>query len=237
MSQKKRSYLIGCLCTVLGLSTIGLAEDGMERQLQLAGDNANQLQAFLKSASEQHGESGARAARFLVENMPPRDLKSLQAPFLLENLALALKARDTFPWAKTVPEEIYFNDVLPYASLDETREPWRAEFYEIASQIVKDATTATEAAQLLNRDFFNRIDVHYNTGRKRPNQSPSESRKLKMATCTGLSIILVDACRAVGVPARVAGIALWPSKTGNHTWVEVWDGHWYYLDFCTFPTT
>lgn len=200
----------------------------MERQLQLAGDNASQLQAFLKSASEQHGESGARAARFLVENMPPRDLKSLQAPFLLENLALAIKARDTFPWAKTVPEEIYFNDVLPYASLDETREPWRAEFYEIASQIVKDATTATEAAQLLNRDFFNRIDVHYNTGRKRPNQSPSESRKLKMATCTGLSIILVDACRAVGVPARVAGIALWPSKTGNHTWVEVWDGRWFY---------
>ena len=42
-----------------------------------------------------------------------------------------------------------------------------------------------------------------------------------MATCTGLSIMLVEACRAVGIPARVAGIASWPGRGGNHTWVEV----------------
>ena len=49
-----------------------------------------------------------------------------------------------------------------------------------------------------------------------------------MATCTGLSIILVDACRSVGVPARVAGTPLWTNKRGNHTWVEVWDGEWHF---------
>ena len=39
-------------------------------------------------------------------------------------------------------------------------------------------------------------------GRKRNNQSPQESIEQGKATCTGLSIILVDACRAVGIPAR-----------------------------------
>ena len=50
-----------------------------------------------------------------------------------------------------------------------------------------------------------------------------------MATCTGLSIMLVEACRAVGVPARVAGIASWPGRGGNHTWVEVWDDGWHFV--------
>ncbi|GAB4547531.1 MAG: hypothetical protein Tsb0013_07370 [Phycisphaerales bacterium] len=41
---------------------------------------------------------------------------------------------------------------------------------------------------------------------------------------TGLSILLVNACRSVGIPARVVGVAEWVSTPGNHTWVEVWDG-------------
>ena len=50
-----------------------------------------------------------------------------------------------------------------------------------------------------------------------------------MATCTGLSIMLVEACRSVAVPARLAGIASWPGRGGNHTWVEVWDNGWHFV--------
>jgi transglutaminase-like putative cysteine protease len=85
-------------------------------------------------------------------------------------------------------------------------------FYEKAKALARDCKTATEAVQVLNRDFFNRIQVHYHTGRKAPNQSPAESMASGKATCTGLSIIFVNACRAVGIPARVAGTALWTGK-------------------------
>jgi predicted esterase len=52
---------------------------------------------------------------------------------------------------------------------------------------------------------------------------------LGMATCTGLSIIMVDACRSVGVPARVVGTPQWSNKRGNHTRVEVYhDGKWHF---------
>ncbi|WP_372806509.1 transglutaminase domain-containing protein [Pontiella sp.] len=184
---------------------------------------------FMVAARQAHGALGERAAAFLVEHMPAADRAQLSADFLLENLELALKARETFPWAKAVPEEIFFNDVLPYAVLDETREAWRADYLETASAIVRDAKTATEAAQLLNRDFFDAINVHYSRKRKRPNQSPNESAELGKASCTGLSIILVDACRAVGIPARVAGTPLWTNKRGNHTWVEIRDGDWHFM--------
>lgn len=183
---------------------------------------------FIAAAQAKHGAAGEKAAKFLVEHMPAKDKETLGAEFLTGNLDLAFQARAEFPWAQAVPEEIFLNDVLPYAVFDETREAWRADYLEKARPLVKDAKTASEAVQALNRGFFNIVNVHYNTGRKRPNQSPSESAKLGMATCTGLSIILVDACRAVGIPARAVGTPMWTNDRGNHTWVEVWDGGWHF---------
>jgi hypothetical protein len=182
---------------------------------------------FVSRAAEEHGEPGRKAAEFLLAHRPDRD-REMDLGVLIENLDYAMRARKEFPWARNVPEEIFLNDVLPYAVFDETREAWRAEMYETAKAIVADCTTASEAAQALNREIFNAVNVHYNTGRKRPNQSPSESIAQGRATCTGLSIILIDACRAVGVPARGVGVASWTGKAGNHTWVEVWDGSWHF---------
>jgi dienelactone hydrolase len=183
---------------------------------------------FIAAAKARHGEAGEHAAKFLTEHMPAKDREALSADFLTNNLDLAFQARGEFPWAKQVPDEIFLNDVLPYAVLDETREAWRKDFLEKARPLVKDAKTATDAVQALNREFFKIVNVHYNTGRKAPNQSPSESMAINKATCTGLSIILVDVCRAVGIPARATGTPLWANERGNHTWVEVWDGGWHF---------
>lgn len=194
----------------------------------VVGLSAGTLDDFIDAARSKHGEAGERAARFLVENMPDTDRATLSLDFLNRNLDLAFQARTEFPWAAEVPEAIFLNDVLPYAVFDETRDPWRAELLELGRGLVKEARTASEAAQVLNRELFKGINVHYNTGRKRPNQSFKESRELGMATCTGLSVILVEACRAVGVPARAVGTPLWTNLRGNHTWVEVWDGDWHF---------
>lgn len=204
-------------CFVLGL--IGLSSFSF----------GGEVEDFVIAAKKKHGDFGEKAARFLVEGMPKSDRETLKKDFLMTNLDLALKAREEFAWSKEVTEEVFLNDVLPYASLDETREDSRTFFYSKCAELVKDATTTTEAAQAINKGIFNLIKVHYNTGRKAPNQSPAESIKLGMATCTGLSIILVDACRSVGVPARIAGTALWSNKRGNHTWAEIYDGgEWYF---------
>ena len=104
-----------------------------------------------------------------------------------------------------------------------------AGFYPKAKVLVKDAKTTTEAAMAINKGLFKIINVHYGRKRKAPNQSPAESIEISKATCTGLSIILVDACRSVGVPARIAGTAMWAEKRGNHTWVEIYDdGEWFF---------
>lgn len=200
-----------------------------DRLLALDEDLPIETDLFVADAGKAYGDRGRRAAWFLTDNMPPSDRGMLSEEFLMSNLDLAMQARTNFPWARAISEAMFLNDVLPYASLDEPRDEWRTDFYKMASEIVRDCKSAGEAAQVLNRDLFKRINVHYNTGRKRNNQSPAESMEQGKATCTGLAIILVDACRAVGVPARIAGVPQWAQKEGNHTWTEYWDGDWHFL--------
>ena len=216
------------LMMFVGPISFGQAKEAGEAALAKAGNNRIELQAFIAYAKEKHGEFGHRAAVFLVESMPETDLKQLDREFLNENIDFAMKAREEFSWCAKLTEELFFNDVLPYASLDETRERWRPDFYEKCRKLVAKASNPTEAVQALNSKLFNLINVHYNTGRKKPNQSPAESIAQSRATCTGLSIILVDACRSVGVAARVAGTPLWTNKRGNHTWIEIWDDGWHF---------
>lgn len=197
-------------------------------RLAAAGANAAAIRGLAEAATKEFGEPGTKAAAFLIAGMPERDLRSLTEDFLLENLRLALRTRDAYPWGKQVPDALFLDCVLPYAQLDEPRDPWRGKFHVQCSEIVKDCKTASEAAQALNRQLFKQIGVKYSTKRKRPNQSPQESIDQGLASCTGLSIILADACRSVGIPARIAGTALWANKSGNHTWVEVWDGDWHF---------
>jgi transglutaminase-like putative cysteine protease len=129
-----------------------------------------------------------------------------------------------------VPKELFLRDVLPYANLDERRDDWRGDFRARFAPLVAGCRSAAEAAQVLNRAVFPALRVKYHaTKRQKPNQSPQESAQIGYASCSGLSIILVDACRAVGVPARVAGTPLWADGSGNHTWVEVWDRQWHFV--------
>ncbi len=172
-----------------------------------------------------------RATAFLLATMPARDLRRLDPSFVKENVDLALAARREFPWAKDVPEALFLNDVLPYAALDEDRDPWRAQFLDMLRPVVAGCKTRREAILAVNAALRDLVKVDYNTKRRAPNQSPADSMRQGVASCTGLSILLVDAFRAVGIPARIAGCATWVTVQGNHNWVEVWDGEWHFTEY------
>jgi hypothetical protein len=203
-------------------------DDDVEQALVKAKDNRAELEKALAGVPKDQRTGMA----FLVANMPDGDLKSLRADFLLTNSDLAYKARAEVPWGKDVPEDVFLNDVLPYANVDEKRHAWRQEFCDLCLPVAKECKTPGEAAQKINEMVFKKLNVKYSTERKAPNQSPKESIEQGKASCTGLSIVLSDACRAVCVPARLAGTPLWANKRGNHTWVEVWDNGWHFTGAC-----
>lgn len=198
--------------------------DTVESALSQAGTNRHELVQALNRApvSQRNG------LQFLLENMPRPDLQTLSSAFLIDHLSLAYQAMADAPWATRVPAEVFLNDVLPYASVNERRDAWRKNLHDLCAPLVKECQTPGEAAQRLNQKLFGIVKVKYSTQRKRPDQSPLETMESGVATCTGLSILLVDACRSVGVPARVAGTPMWVNMRGNHTWVEVWDQGWHF---------
>lgn len=202
--------------------------DKVEQALKRAGENREEMVHALQKVDVKQRKSMA----FLITNMPQSDLQSLKAPFLLENVQLAAKARAMFPWGKKIPEELFLNNVLPYANVNEARDPWRKQFFEMCVPIVKDCKTPAEAAHKLNSELFKKVKVRYSTKRRIPHQSPAESMEIGMASCTGLSILLSDACRSVCIPARLVGTAQWATVPGNHTWVEIWDDGWHFTGAC-----
>ena len=211
--------LHSCLAAVVAAQSATVTDAAVTAALQRAGDHRAELEAALAAVPD----AQRSALRFLVAHMPDADLRSLSRGFLLQQVALACAARGEVPWGKALDEAMFANYVLPYAQANEAREDWRSGFKERFLPRVADCKTPGEAALVLNRQVFAELNVHYSTARKAADQCPSQSIAQGKASCTGLSILLADACRAVCVPARLISVK-WPHKPGNHTWVECWDG-------------
>jgi len=218
--------IFGCL---LLPAVSGFADDAaLQSALKNAGENRVQLEQALAQAPPDQ-QAGMK---FLIENMPQGDLQSLSAEFLLENSRLTWQALRESAWADKIPQEIVFDALLPYANINERRDAWRKEFFEKFRPLVQDAKSPADAAARLNQQVFPMVNVKYSTQRKKADQSPLESMASGLASCTGLSVLLVDACRAVGIPARIVGTPLWSDNSGNHTWVEIWDNGWHFTGAC-----
>ncbi len=196
----------------------------VEVALGKSGDNRGEL----AKALTQVPDAERAGLYFLLEHMPASDLKSLKAEFLLGNIALAYKARQESAWGNRLPEDVFLNDVLPYANINERRDSWRKELHDRFWPLVKDMQAPGLAGAKLNQVIFKELNVKYSTQRRRADQGPRESMESGLASCTGLSILLIDSCRACGVPARFVGTPLWTDKSGNHSWVEIWDDGWHF---------
>ncbi len=184
-----------------------------------AGDNRAELERAWSAVPD----AQRAALQFLLQHMPETDARSLDATFLLREVRQAHEARAAVPWGKDLSHELFLGYVLPYAQANEAREDWRTDFTTRFLPLVRACATPGEAARKLNETIFAVLKVHYSTGRARADQAPSASIAQGKASCTGLAILLADACRACCVPARLISVK-WPHKDGNHTWVEVWDG-------------
>lgn len=196
------------------------------------GEAGAKRQAWAEALKSQSGELRDSFA-FLLANMPDEDFDKLTPDFLARNVALAHEARKATPWAAAVPEELFRDQVLPYASVNERRDDWRKDFMDRFLPMVRDLKTTDEVVRKLNVEVFKTFGVAYHpTKRPKPDQSPYESIEAKFASCTGLSILLIDACRAVGIPARFVGVPQWTTVRGNHSWVEVFTDQWRFVGAC-----
>ena len=192
--------------------------------LKKAAQNRDEIKKLMRDVKDEHINS----AIFLISNMPSHDLQSLKSDFLVDQIKLAHKAWEKSPWHDEIPEQIFQQYILPYSNLNERRDNWRADFMKRLSEKAWSFDSPMDATIWLNTDLNDIFKVYFHaTKRPKADQSPFESIEAGFASCTGLSILLADCCRSVGIPARLVGVPLWTEVRGNHNWVEVWDGQWH----------
>jgi hypothetical protein len=197
--------------------------------IQASKKNASEIVAAIRDVPADQRESMA----FLISNMPARDLRMMPATVLLENVASARASFAASPWSAGVPRDVFLEAVLPYAHINERRDDWRADFTRRFRDVAHGAATQAAAVKILNQTVYETFDVVFDSNKRLKNeQSPYQTIDQNCASCTGLSILLANACRAAGIPARIAGIPEWPTGD-NHTWVEVYDPvdhRWHWIE-------
>jgi len=193
---------------------------------------------------------------FIVENAPDSDVQgpSRVPPSLLAStIESALATRRAHPhWP--IPAHVFFDAVLPYATLSEPREyewDWRAKLAPFMQGLIDQYAPAranlSQVIELLNARAWTfttpAIKFQASDANRVNAYSVRQVVEHKVSSCTGESIFLVAALRSVGVPARVAGVPHWQkgstlcpdgdasAQCGNHNWVEAWTGReWAFVD-------
>jgi hypothetical protein len=175
---------------------------------------------------------------FLNDNMPSWDVYNkaeLDEGILPLTLNISLLVRDIYSWAETVPKNIWKNYVLPYANVNEARENWRPLLHEKLSRLVVNdtfhANGTAQAVAVLNDQLWSELrkpqtGIYFKSDQTPFLLDPMSVLTYGFASCTGVSILFVDALRAVGVPARLVGTPMWNGNAseGNHNWVEIYMG-------------
>ena len=196
--------------------------DKVDETLRNAGENREELIKFLAQTDPVY----KKGASFLLAYMPYVDAIQAKAELLLDNINYAYKAKEEFSWSKDVPENVFLNYLLFYRNSQEPMENWRPFFYEKLYPVVKDLSSASEAAYAVNRWIADRVKYKYS---QREDQGPFETLKGGYGRCEELVIIYNDALRSIGIPARNAWTPYWTTQNDNHAWTELWaDGKWWY---------
>ena len=178
------------------------------------------------------------------------DVDGLEDGMMASVVAIALSAKRHFAYTDRLPKHVWREYVLNYASVNEGRTSIRKFLYQtVVTPLLLNTThprplTILQSVYILNAKMWNLLrpdGIVFQSG-----QTPAIFDSMSVivygyASCTGLAILFVEACRAAGIPARVAGTAAWNGilEKGNHNWVEILDddNEWKFMESSPNQTT
>jgi hypothetical protein len=181
----------------------------------------------LKSAEE--SRKMYQYLMFLYAYMPMSDLADYDFEFFEDQVKVAMEARKTFSWGKTIPDDIFRHFVVVYRVNNENLDTARSYIFHQLKDRIKDMSMY-DAALEVNHWCHEYVDYQPADART---SAPLATLKTSHGRCGEESTLTVTALRAVGIPARQCYTPRWAHCDDNHAWVEVWvDGKWWFLGAC-----
>jgi hypothetical protein len=237
--------------------------DGVARNLDLAASQMNDAELVTALNTYPAGTSKFKAVCFLIANLDKNayveyvnpkdplnpfspenedidwvreyvyDYASMTSALLIEDVEVAFKAREKFPWCKNLPEDVFFKYVLPYRSTQEPLVSWRPEMLSDLTPLVKGLHTSSEVAEkinICNRDRFHFDPLYYRHPEDRDIPTCLDAGA---GRCEDMSNLSNYSLRALGVPTTSDFTPWWPKGDNNHAWNTVYDnGKWHSFMGC-----
>lgn len=196
-----------------------------KQRKELAQGRSDALFSVFKQANREEKE----ALEFLYAYMPLSDLADYDGDFFLQQVRGALKARETFSWGNSIPEDIFRHFVLVYRVNNENLDSARQVFFNELKPRVENMTMY-DAALEVNHWCHEKVAYRPSDSRT---SAPLATVRTALGRCGEESTFTVTALRSVGIPARQCYTPRWAHTDDNHAWVEVWvDGKWHFLGAC-----
>ncbi len=169
------------------------------------------------------------ALEFLYAYMPLNDLADYDGTFFLQQVQYAFMAKDSFPWGKDIPEDIFRHFVLVYRVNNENLDTARKVFFQELKDRIRGMDMYHAALEV---NHYCHEKVNYRPSDERTS-APLATVRTSWGRCGEESTFAVTALRSVGIPARQCYTPRWASCDDNHAWVEVWvNGQWHYMGAC-----
>ena len=209
-------------------------------QWQTRKEAENELYDYLRQHVMQFDLPFLETMGFHEEDVGVDDLPDgLDLGLVGETILYALQSKIEFQYADELPIQIFRQYVLNYANANEARSNWRPLFWQKLRFLVQPTDNIPSVVHTLNANMWKILspvgqDLIYFKASSTPLVfDPMSILAFGYASCTGTAIMLVNALRTMGVPARLVGTAAWNQQRsmGNHNWVEVWYmGSWYFVE-------
>lgn len=150
-----------------------------------------------------------------------RDIETLSAEFLIDNIDNAFRVWEESPWHDEVDFDRFRKFVLPYRADNELlRIGWRDSLIKTYAPVVNGATSAKDAFERLRKAVNSvkrngRYDFPYV-------MDAVALRNHYSGVCLERCVYLTAVCRAFGLPAVIDNCGKWANYSNNsHTWVAL----------------
>lgn len=155
------------------------------------------------------------------------DLGNIRAEYLIHDIELAFKTRDSLPWCANVRNEDFLRHVLPYRIKDERLTAWRDSVLALFSPVIDSLVNAVVndplvAGKALLEKWGER---NFKWTAKLP-QGPAigyASVTLKAGTCLDYAHGAVYIMRAAGIPSGVDMVPVSGDNNSGHYWPFILD--------------
>ncbi|MCC2599283.1 transglutaminase-like domain-containing protein [Sphingobacterium sp. FBM7-1] len=148
------------------------------------------------------------------------DVNQVESKFLIQDIEDAFRIRDSVPWGRTIPFDVFKEYVLPYKVRQEALVPgWRITLYNKYKHVVQGIADPKEAfATLLNylKEHTRKTNFNFSG-----DVDPLTMDHIRMGACSHLSVYYVAVLRALGLPAAYEYIDRWGNFSVNgHSWIS-----------------